>query len=136
MDMSASVHHPFLSQVLSYGVKVNPTGLWRSGGVLAASISGPWHHTRQRIRASLCKHGGDWGIVLAGKQSEAGGWDSQRSVTPTIHLGRYGRRSQALFMAAPWNAWYDEAIQCPADLPLNSAWLLCSMRSGWSYDVL
>jgi len=31
MDMSASVHHPFLSQVLSYGVKVNPTGLWRSG---------------------------------------------------------------------------------------------------------
>src|SRR6187200_1461286 len=27
MDMSARVHHPFLSQVLSYGVKVNPTGL-------------------------------------------------------------------------------------------------------------
>ena len=30
------------------------------------------NRTRQRIRASLCKHGGDWGIVLAGKQSEAG----------------------------------------------------------------
>jgi len=42
-------------------------------GALPASISGSEHRTGKRVRAPVCKDGGDWGIGLAGKQEEAGG---------------------------------------------------------------